>query len=157
MISAIGAGIGLICLGVFTQLKQSGHELNGFGLFPVASFSFTIFICNLGIVSLPFLVISEIMPEKVGDLYFVMYSNLQLCSQFFFQIRSFATTSCMSLMFILGIFLIKTFPLMTVIFGLHGCLYIFAGFSFAGGIFIIFFLPETKGKSFEEIMRILEK
>lgn len=67
LISAIGSGVGLLCLGGFIQLKQEGYDLSNFGWIPISSFSFTIFILNWGVVSLPFLVISEIMPEKVSE------------------------------------------------------------------------------------------
>lgn len=63
--SAVGTAIGLACLGVFSHLKLTGYDLNEFGWIPIASFSFIIFMANWGIVAIPFLVISEIMPEKV--------------------------------------------------------------------------------------------
>ncbi len=41
--------------------------------------------------------------------------------------------------------------------GLHGTVFIFGGVSIVGGLTASLFLPETKGKTFDEITRILEK
>lgn len=65
-------------------------------------------------------------------------------------------TALMSLMYALGFFLLKSFPLISALVGMHGCMYIFCGCTIAGALFVLFFLPETKGKSFDEIMKILE-
>lgn len=40
---------------------------------------------------------------------------------------------------------------------MHGCMFLFAGFSLLGSAFVIVMLPETKGKSFDEIMKLLVK
>lgn len=42
-------------------------------------------------------------------------------------------------------------------FGMHGTLGIFSLVCFIGVIFVILFVPETKGRSFEAIMEMLEK
>jgi hypothetical protein len=41
--------------------------------------------------------------------------------------------------------------------GLHGTVLFFGGISLFGGITILIFFPETQGKTFDEILRILEK
>jgi hypothetical protein len=41
--------------------------------------------------------------------------------------------------------------------GLHGTVFFFGGISLFGGITILIFFPETQGKTFDEILRILEK
>lgn len=61
----------------------------------------------------------------------------------------------MSALWIFAFIMIKCFPLLTLSLGMHGSMFLFAGCSFSGAIFVIIFLPETKGKSFEEIMTIL--
>lgn len=52
--------------------------------------------------------------------------------------------------------MIKYLPILSGAFGMHGSMAFFASCSFAGFLFCIFALPETKGKSFEEISRMLE-
>lgn len=63
----------------------------------------------------------------------------------------------MSCLWVFAFIMIKCFPLLTATFGMHGCMFLFAGFSVAGALFVIIVLPETKGKSFEEIMNLLAK
>jgi hypothetical protein len=41
-------------------------------------------------------------------------------------------------------------------FGMDGLMFYFAINTVAGAIFIIIFMPETKGKSFEEIAEIMQ-
>lgn len=42
-------------------------------------------------------------------------------------------------------------------FGMHGTMFVFAFNSLAGALFITICLPETNGKNFEQIMKLLEK
>lgn len=41
--------------------------------------------------------------------------------------------------------------------GMHGTMLVFSVVSFVGTVLIMLFIPETKGKSIEEILQILEK
>lgn len=52
--------------------------------------------------------------------------------------------------------MVKAFPLISEAVGMAGCWFIFAGVGFAGAVFVMAVLPETKGKSFEEIMEIMK-
>lgn len=52
--------------------------------------------------------------------------------------------------------MIKYLPILSSTFGMHGLMTIFAICSLVGCLFSVFVLPETKGKSFEEILRMLE-
>ncbi len=56
----------------------------------------------------------------------------------------------------LGNFLLsQTFPVMNEKFGLANCFWIYSGICLAGFLFILFQLPETKGKTLEVIEREL--
>lgn len=39
---------------------------------------------------------------------------------------------------------------------MHGCMFLFTTITFSGAIFIMIYLPETKGRSFDEIQKLLE-
>lgn len=132
--SAIGTALGLISLGTYSMLKMQGYNVESFNWIPVCSFSFAIFIASWGVLTLPFLVISEIMPEKL---------------------KSFGSSFCMSLLWTFAFIMLKFLPLLSETFGMHGIMFIFAGCSLSGAIFVIIVLPETKGKSYEEIMQSL--
>lgn len=64
-ISAFGTAIGLGVLGVYSQLKAQGINVEVFNWIPLAAFSFVIFIANLGLMTLPFMILSEITHPKV--------------------------------------------------------------------------------------------
>lgn len=74
----------------------------------------------------------------------------------FFKIRGIGTSFCMSLLWIFAFIMLMCFPMLSAAMGMHGSLFLFAGVSFAGATFIILVLPETKGKSFKEIMQLLK-
>lgn len=134
-ISSGGTAIGLSCLGSYTYLKTLGFAMDGWSWIPIVSFSFCIFIASWGVLTLPFLVIAELTPEKI---------------------RGIGTSICMALLWIFAFLMIKYLPILSGAFGMHGCMGFFASCSFVGCLFCIFVLPETKGKSFEEILRMLE-
>lgn len=61
----MGTAMGLVCLGLFTRLQIMEYDMSGYEWVPVTSFAFAIFAANWGILTLPFLVLTEIMPDKV--------------------------------------------------------------------------------------------
>lgn len=67
--SALGTACGLVSLGVHAHLKELGVDMSAWGWLPVASFSLAIFVASAGMLSLPFLIVAEIMPEKVNRIY----------------------------------------------------------------------------------------
>lgn len=52
--------------------------------------------------------------------------------------------------------LIELFPLLKEYIGLFGWILFFAAMSLLNALFGIFFVPETKGKSHDEIMKLLD-
>ena len=57
---------------------------------------------------------------------------------------------CMVIMYVADFAVTFAFPLMMERFG-NGVFYVFAGICIAGILFVLPFVPETKGKSLEEI------
>lgn len=135
-LSAICTSFGLSCLGTFSLLSSLNYDMSAIKWIPVASFSFSIFAGSLGILTLPFLVVSELLPPKI---------------------RGIGLMICMNLLWIFSFLVLKELPILTELFGMYGCMYIFAVCSFIGGIFVMVYVPETKGKSSDEIQFMLEK
>lgn len=133
-VSAFGTSFGLLCLGTYIYLKTLGVNVEQFSWVPISSFSFGIFVGSWGVLTLPFLVMSELIPEKI---------------------RSFGISLSMCLLSVFAFLLVKYFPLISGVLGMHGSFFLFAVCSLVGGLFVLFCMPETKGKSFEEIMRTL--
>lgn len=74
-----------------------------------------------------------------------------------FQIRQICFSVVISAMWIFGFVLGVIFPIFLETFGLLTCLTTFGLFCFMNAIFCLYFVPETKGKSHEEIMELLRK
>lgn len=64
IVSAAGTGIGLMCMGYYNML---GNDWVHFKWIPLIAFSVAVFMCSIGLFGTPFVVMSEIMPEKVGS------------------------------------------------------------------------------------------
>lgn len=132
--STVGTALGLTTLGVYMMFKSWHYSVEAFNWVPIASFSFVIFIASWAILTLPFLVISEIMPEKL---------------------KGFGVSFCMTLLWIFAFIILKYLPLLIESLTFHGSMFAFAGVCVSSALFIVFRMPETKGKSYEEIMSLL--
>lgn len=69
-ISALSTSLGLVTLGIYALMQTKGYEMQNLRFVPLLSFSFMIFVANLGVLTLPFLIISEISQPKVNLLNF---------------------------------------------------------------------------------------
>ncbi|KAG4073998.1 hypothetical protein HA402_014203 [Bradysia odoriphaga] len=134
IISSIGAGLSLVALGTYTYMNSLGYYVQPFSWVAVASFSSMLFLASCGIIPLPYVILSEIMPDRI---------------------RSIGATVCFCFSWIIAFAMLKCFPLVVTSFGMHGCIFFFATCCFLGATFVIVILPETKGKSFEDISRML--
>lgn len=134
VVSSFGTAFGLITLGIYMMLKTWQFPVERFDWIPIASFSFVIFIANWAILTLPFLVISEIMPK---------------------QLKEFGISFCMTLLWSFAFIMIKCLPILNESLGFHGSMFAFAGVCVASALFIMLRMPETKGKSHDEIMNSL--
>lgn len=65
IVSSFGSAIGLGMMGVHAYLAVSGFDVSKISWLPVASLSFVIFIASVGILPLTFVILSEILPQKV--------------------------------------------------------------------------------------------
>lgn len=131
---AILSGVGMsICMGVlsiYLFLEDKGYEIGDYGVIPVFCIVLYIFMSTMGFLVLPFAMIGELYPAKVKDI----LSGLTTCAAYIF---SFIT--------------IKTYPNLLEEMGKHGVFCFYGVFSLLGTIFVVLFLPETKGKTLREI------
>jgi hypothetical protein len=59
--SALGISGGLFIFALYSYLNGLGYVASYLNWIPLVSFSFVLFIANLGVLTLPFLVMSELM------------------------------------------------------------------------------------------------
>jgi SP family facilitated glucose transporter-like MFS transporter 8 len=138
-ISFFGGALGLLILGVFTYLKSINVEFfldARWQWIPLVSFAFVIFIANCGYMAIVFLYIAEIAPQNV---------------------KAYISSIGLTISWVLCFIVVKNMSVMMLNWGLHGTVFFFGGISLFGGITTLIFFPETRGKTFDEILRILEK
>ncbi|XP_055545654.1 facilitated trehalose transporter Tret1-2 homolog isoform X1 [Wyeomyia smithii] len=134
IVSGAGIAIGLAIFAAFSYIKSIGHDVTAYNWLPLVCFSTVIFVASLGVLTLPFVVLAEIMPQKIKGL---------------------SVTVCMTMLWIFAFAAIKYFSFLFEVLGMHGTLFLFSSCSLAGTLFVAFFVPETKGKSLESIAKIM--
>lgn len=73
------------------------------------------------------------------------------------QIRAFGTTICWLEDWVLAFLYVYFLPFIMQAWGMFGATILFAAINMVLSTLLFFFLPETKGKSIEEITTILSK
>lgn len=130
MISGIGMTIFMGGLSLYLFLANKGTVMADNGVVPVICMMMYIFTSTLGYLVIPFAMVGEVFPSKVKDI----LAGLTVAIGYVFS----AIT-------------VKTYPDMQSQMDMHGVFLFFAIVSLVGVIFILFFLPETKGKTLREI------
>ncbi|CAH1283190.1 unnamed protein product [Diabrotica balteata] len=134
-ISGVMAGITLIIIGIYFTLKNSGVDTKSFSWLPLAMVLVYAASFKFGIGLVPVVMTAELFPAKVkafgmtlSDLSYVGFCVISL--QIYHGLRH--------------------------AFGIHVPFFIFACSCFCTVIFTLCYIPETKGKTLEEIQMILK-
>ncbi|KAG4073002.1 hypothetical protein HA402_009421 [Bradysia odoriphaga] len=131
--SGIGMLLGLVGIILCDVFQTSGGKYNWL---PIVFLFVFIFAGTLGFLTLPFAMVGEMYPQKS---------------------RAFASGITMCLAFVISFGHVKMF---TTLFDYFGNVAVFSFYSvvtFVGILFAIFILPETKGKSLQEIEQYFKK
>ena len=123
---SVGLGIAYILLGFCFYQQIQGVIVLAIVLLALACFSAT-----LGPVM--WVIISEIFPNRV---------------------RGLATSIAVLALWVANFILQYTFPIMTEAFSIAATFWVYAGICVLGVIFIKLYIPETKGKTLEEIEKM---
>ncbi|XP_028137383.1 facilitated trehalose transporter Tret1-like [Diabrotica virgifera virgifera] len=128
-------GVALFGLGSYFYFQHNGYYLNGFTrLMPVFLIIFFLVSYTLSLSSIPSILASELLPNELRSLGLsiaLLFGNICLIAISF------------------------SYPIVAKYLGVHYCMYTFSCFCFIGFSIMYFVLPETRGKSFEEIRNIL--
>jgi len=143
--SMFGMGVCYVILGgcfYHIEKRMQDHAAglpaqdNQFGWVPPLTILTLLFLGNGGYGTLIWVVIAELLPPKV---------------------RAIGNAFIICFGFILGFIVSKTFVDLTISIGASGTFWLYAGVCLLGSIFTFFCVPETKGKSIEEIQRMFTK
>ena len=128
--NALGMAASLIGLGIYFQIYETTTGISWLSI--LTSVMFTFFF-SLAWGPVPFLVMAEIIPLRARGV----------------------GTSLSSIFFWLSLFLVtKTYAPLESAIGNQGVCWFYAGLCFAAFVIVVLFIPETKGKTLEEIESI---
>ncbi|XP_044253232.1 facilitated trehalose transporter Tret1-like [Tribolium madens] len=136
LLSVIGSGVSLVSLGLYFHLKTNNFQVDTLSWLPVMSLVVFIISFNIGLGPIPWAVMAELFPPNV---------------------KSIASTFSSIVCFIGAFTITLFFPSLAEVLGMAQAFWFFATFCALGAVFIYFILPETKGKSLQEIQTLLDK
>ncbi|XP_053697380.1 facilitated trehalose transporter Tret1-like [Sabethes cyaneus] len=126
LISTIGTAAGLFSMGLFSYLQENGFDLSQLQSLPIISLSFTILLSSIGILPLPFVILAEVLPQKI---------------------RNVGSTISITMVASCAFMVLKLFPIMMDQIKLFGTMWVLSSICFLAIFFILFVIPETKGKN----------
>lgn len=135
LLSSYGASICLCVMGVYFCLDKSGVNVDLISWMPLVTILFFYIFYSLGLSPLPYAILSEIYPITV---------------------KAWATTVASIYGSIVGVLVTKLYQVVADAWGYHTIFFIFCIIETVIATFILYILPETKGKSFKEIQDILK-
>lgn len=137
MWSALGTGICLSILsGYFYVLSdpEQSSVVQQFSWVPLLAVGGTILISTLGVTTLPFYILAELLPVKL---------------------RSLVSTACLGISWGCVFLLLQFYQDLNAWLGIYGTMALFATCCFLDIVFVYFSLPETKNLTFAEIQKKL--
>jgi facilitated trehalose transporter len=137
IISDVFMIISLALLGVFFYMKEHHTEVTvEYGWVPLGSFMLFVVAFSLGFGPIPWLMLGELFPGKI---------------------RGSAAAASTAFNWICAFIVTKAFPELIANFGPYVTFLTFGVICFVGLFFIIFVVPETRGRSLDDIERNLTK
>lgn len=134
LISAAGMCVSETALGIYMFLDSRDVDVSAINFFPILTLVIFIITYNCGLGPLPWTVMAELFPSNIKS-----------------AASSFTVSCCWLVSFILTYF----FGSVADAIGMGPSFWIFAGCTVICFLFTLIYVPETKGKNFQEIQSIL--
>lgn len=125
--NALGMAVSLVGLGIYFQIYQTTTTITWLSILTSVLFSF---FFSLAWGPVPWVVMSEIIPLRARGVG-----------------TSLATMTCWVMFFIVT----KTYVSLESAFGNQGVCWFYAGWCCAAFVIVVLFVPETKGRTLEDI------
>lgn len=129
-ISGVSMCITLFSLGTFFYVKAGGADVSSFGWIPLVSLIVYVVGFSLGFGPIPWLMMGEILPVKI---------------------RGSAASVATGFNWMCTFIVTKTYEDIIRLIGAHGTFWLFGSIVVIGFAFVIACVPETRGRSLEEI------
>lgn len=134
IVSGIGMFVSDLLLGIYFYMMDNGNDVDSIFWLPILSLLMYIGFYNFAFGPLPWVVLAEVLPDNVKN-----------------KLSPFASSFC----WILGFVITKFYSTLANSLHLYGAFWLFSGFNAFAALFSLFMLPETKGKTLQEIQLIL--
>lgn len=140
LLSGFLMGVSIVVLAIFFSLKErkviSEDAATDIGFIPVISLCVFIIVFSLGYGPIPWMISSELFPAEV---------------------KSMASSAAGTFNWLLAFIITLVYKDLKESIGGDTVFYIFGCLSFLGVVFVWFVVPETKGKTLDEIQRELNR
>ncbi|XP_037957109.1 facilitated trehalose transporter Tret1-like [Teleopsis dalmanni] len=127
IVSTGSMSLGLAAFGMYAFfVEEIEVDLSSYSWLPLLLMAFVIFMANVGVNAVSFIILVEVMPAKI---------------------RSKAASICMTLLSGFAFVMLKVFPILMNVFGLSATMWFCGSVCTIGLFYVCVFLKETKGKS----------
>ncbi|KAG5311729.1 TRET1 protein, partial [Acromyrmex insinuator] len=127
--------ISLVALGLYFNTKMTGSDVSNLGWLPLTSLTLFMISFSVGMGPIPWMLMGELFPAET---------------------KAVASGIAVMLNWFLVFLVTKTFPAMNEGLGADVTFWIFATIMALGTVFTYFYVPETKGKTSQEIQEELQ-
>lgn len=136
IISTFSTGICLFGVAIYFHLKQLGFETVSYSWIPVVSIMTYAAVFKFGLGTVPIVMTSEVFASKI---------------------KAFGMTFSDGVYIVSSILVLQIFFLLRDMFGMYVSFYLFALSNILTLVCVLYFVPETKGRSLEEIQEVLKR
>ncbi|XP_028133154.1 facilitated trehalose transporter Tret1 [Diabrotica virgifera virgifera] len=134
-LSSILTGICLLTLAIYFHIKNAGYEYKHVSWVPLVAVMVYALVFKYGMGMVPIVITAEIFASKIKALGMALVDGVYVSA---------------------AIIAINLYNYLTDSYGMHVPFYLFSACSFLTSFYVIFFIPETKGKTLDEIQLMLE-
>ncbi|EFN83325.1 Solute carrier family 2, facilitated glucose transporter member 8 [Harpegnathos saltator] len=125
----------LVALGLYFKIKDDGGDVSTLGWLPLTSLTLFMIVFSVGLGPIPWMLMGELFTAES---------------------KAVASGVAVMLNWFLAFLVTKTYPALNKELGTDVTFWIFAVIMAVSAVFTYFFIPETKGKSFQEIQEELQ-
>lgn len=134
LVSGVTTSLAMALVGTYFYLQDRGRA-GGLGLLPVGSLLLFMVGFSVGYANIPFLLMGELLPVRQRSVLSSLAGSFNLGTMFL---------------------VIKTYPQLRHAMGTDGTFWLYSALCLASCIFVALLLPETKGKTLDEIESYFE-
>ena len=136
------------------QLDISKSTLDEVGFLPLVSLMLFLAVFFLGLGPIPFILNVELIPPEARVSRIRDWREISVV--IFIQFQALSSSFAISFNWVISFLVAQFVPSIGDALGKSSCYFMFSGIALLGTLFVIFLVPETKGKSEDEIKALYQ-